>query len=102
MFFFPLPLNKTFEIIDRVKCSSSGETALPDLELYIIVSGEPTFSNIVWRTLLNVEDIRKAVQKLKDINWLYKKWMMIPLTMFDIYSITDFGDIKHRRKQSRG
>ena len=49
-------------MIDQVKRSSSGETALPDPELYIIVNGKPTSSNIIWHTLINVEDIRKAIQ----------------------------------------
>ena len=92
MFFLPLPLNKALETIDQVKCSSSGETALP-------VNGKPTSSNVVWATRWGHNHIiRKAIQKLKDINSLYKKWMMIPLTMFDIYSITNLGDIKHRRQ----
>ena len=67
MFFLPLPLKKTLETLDEVKCSSSRETALPDPELYII-NGKPTSSKIVWRTLLNVEHVREAIQKLKDIN----------------------------------
>ena len=73
MFFLLLPFNKTLETTDQVKCSSGGETTLPDPELYIVVNGKPTSSNIVWRTLLNIEDIRKAIQKLKDINWLYRE-----------------------------
>ena len=90
-FFLLLPLNK---MIDQVKRSSSGETALPDPELYIIVNGKPTSSNIIWRTLINVEDIRKAIQKLHGFT---VKWMMIPLTTFDIYSITNCGDIMSRK-----
>ena len=45
------------QAIDQVKRSSSGETALPNPELYIIVNGKPTSSNIVWRTPINVENI---------------------------------------------
>ena len=65
-------LKKTLETLDGVKCSSSGETALPDPELYIIINGKPTSSKIVWHSLLNVEHVKKAVQTLKDmnINWL--------------------------------
>ena len=68
-----MPLKKTLETLDRVKYSSSGETALPDPELYIIINGKPTSSKIVWHSLLNVEHIKKAVQTLKDINWLYSE-----------------------------
>ena len=42
VFFLPLPLKKTLETLDGVKCSSSGEAALPNPELYIIVNGKPT------------------------------------------------------------
>ena len=57
--FLPLPLKKALETLDEVKCSSSGETALPDPELYIIINGKPTFSKVVWRSLLNVEHVKK-------------------------------------------
>ena len=73
MFFLPLPFKKTLETLDGVKCSSSGETALPDPELYIIINGKPTSSKVVWHSLLNVEHVKKAIQTLKDINWLYSE-----------------------------
>ena len=60
MFFLPLPLNKTLETLDQVK--QSGDTALPDHELYIIVNGRPTKSKVVWLSLVDVNCIKTAIQ----------------------------------------
>ena len=70
MFFLPLPLNKTLETVDEVRDSS--KAALPNPELYVIVNGKPTKGKVVWRNLINVNQIKTAVQKLTEINWLYK------------------------------
>ena len=59
MFFLPLPLN--------------GASSLPDLELYIIMNGKPTTSKVVWCSLVNVDNVKTAVQKLREINWLYSE-----------------------------
>ena len=67
MFFLPLPLEKTMATLDEVE-----ESDLPNPELYIIVNGKPTKNNVVWRNLLPINDIKAAVKKLSDINWLYK------------------------------
>ena len=64
MFFLPLSLNKTLD-------QSNRDTALPDPELYIIVNGRPNNSNTVWRSLVNVNHVKAAINKLKEINWLY-------------------------------
>ena len=48
------------------------ESDLPNPELYIIVNGKPTKNNVVWRNLLPINDIKAAVKKLSEINWLYK------------------------------
>ena len=69
MFFLPLPMKRTLETLDQVE---SAKTALPDPELYIIVNGKPTKNKIVWRTLVDVNRVKKAVDKLKEINWLYE------------------------------
>ena len=71
MFFLPLPLNKTLVTLDQVK--QSGDTALPDPELYIIVNGRPTKSKVVWRSLVDINRVKAAIQKLKESNWLYKE-----------------------------
>ena len=68
MFFLPLPLEKTLDTFDKV----DNNVSLASPELYIIVNGKPTKTKVVWRSLVDVNEIKKAVQKLKDINWLYK------------------------------
>ena len=65
MFFLPLPLNKTLETLDEVRDSS--KVALPNPELYVIVNDKPTKGNVVWRNLVNVNQIKTAVQKLTEI-----------------------------------
>ena len=45
--------------------------ALPNPELYIILNGKPTKQKFVWRSLVNVNDVKAAVEKLKEINFLY-------------------------------
>ena len=71
MFFLPLPLNKTLETLDQVQPTSNVKTALPNPELFIIVNGKPTKSNTVWRTLVDVNAVKSAIQTLKQTNWLY-------------------------------
>ena len=44
---------------------------LPDPELYILVSGKPSKQNVLWQSMVNIAQVRAAVQKLKQINWLY-------------------------------
>ena len=69
MFFLPLPLNKTLETLNQVDQHTS---VLPDPELYIIVNGRPTKSNVVWRSLVNVNHVKTAIRTLRSCNWLYK------------------------------
>ena len=54
------------ETLDEVK------QALPNPELYVILNGQPTKTQVVWRSLVNVRLVKAAVHKLKQINWLYK------------------------------
>ena len=68
MFYLPLPLEKTMETLNEVGIDSNH---LPDPELYIIINGQPTKSNNVWRSLVDVNKIKAALRKLKEINWLY-------------------------------
>ena len=75
MFFLPLPMNKTLETLDQVKDSRTniaGKCWLPNPELFIIVNGKPTKGKVVWRNLVNVNHVKVAINKLKEINWLYK------------------------------
>ena len=69
MFFLPLPLNKTLETLSEVDCSTS---SLPNPELYIIVNGKPTKSQIIWRSLVDVNRIKASINILRSCNWLYK------------------------------
>ena len=69
MFFLPLPFNKTVATLDQVEHLSS---ALPEPELYIIVNGRPTKSQVVWRSLVDVDLVKAATKKLRELNWPYK------------------------------
>ena len=66
MFFLPLPMDKTLETLDGV------EGSLANPELYIIVNRKPTKGNVVWRSLVDVNQVKVAISKLKQCNWLYK------------------------------
>ena len=73
MFFLPLPLNKTLQTLDQVESHRNGTSCLPDPELYITVNGKPTTSKVVWRSLVNVDNVKTAVQKLREISRLYSE-----------------------------
>ena len=45
---------------------------LPNPELYIVLNGVPTKVKVVWRSLANIDHIKVAITKLKEINWLYR------------------------------
>ena len=44
---------------------------LPDPELYILVSGKLSKQKVLWQSMVNIAQVRAAIQKLKQINWLY-------------------------------
>jgi len=44
---------------------------LPDPELYIIVDSWPNKDKVIWQGLVDIDNVRRAVEKLKDTNWLY-------------------------------
>ena len=73
MFFLPLPLEKTLKTIDEVHNNESyeGSVGLPDPEFYIIVNGKASKNKILWQSVVNVEHVKAAVEKLREINWLY-------------------------------
>ena len=72
MFFLPLPLEKTLKTIEEVEKEPGEATAgLPDPELFIIFNGKPFKNKILWQSIVNVDHIKAAVLKLKEINWLY-------------------------------
>ena len=61
MFFLPLPLENTLDTFDEV----DNNVSLASPELYIIVNGKPTKTKVVWHSLVDVNEMKKAVQKLK-------------------------------------
>ena len=70
MFVLPLPLEKTLSDIKNLSFNSM--SPLPDPEVYIIVNGRPTKNNVVWQSLVNVDNVKQAVLKLKETNIFYK------------------------------
>ena len=70
MFVLPLPLEKTLSDIRNLSFDSM--SPLPDPEVYIIVNGRPTKNNIVWQSLVNVDNVKQAILKLKETNIFYK------------------------------
>ena len=87
MFFLPLPLNKTLETLDQVESHNNGASSLPNPELYIIVNGKPTTSKVVWRSLVNVDNVETAVQKLIDNRQQHLDVMCFP----KLYPTGKFG-----------
>ena len=69
MFFLPLPLDKTLQTIEEVENNTT--VGLPDPELYILISGKPSKNKVLWQSLMNVDQVKAAVQKLRFLNWLY-------------------------------
>ena len=72
MFFLPLPLKKTLETLGDVKMVISAQVTLPDPELYIMMNGMPSEKKVTWRSIVDVNDVQAAIQKLREVNWLYK------------------------------
>ena len=75
--FLLLNLQNTLDRLDEAGfkaeyCSDDSLSHLPDPELYIIVDSRPTKDKVVWQGLVDVDSVRKAVEKLKDTNWLYR------------------------------
>ena len=73
-FHLPLPLNKTLATLGKAKGatdSMSLPSSLPEPEVYVIVNGQPTKGGVLWRNLVNVDSVKRALATLKQINWLY-------------------------------
>ena len=51
-------------------------STLPDPKLYIIVDGQPTKDKVVWQGLVDVDNVKRAAELLRDRNWLYKTVLM--------------------------
>ena len=77
MFFLLLPLQNTLDRLDEAGFRGQFSTddimsTLPDPELYIIVDGRPTKDKVVWQSIVDVDNVRHAVDKLRETNWLYR------------------------------
>lgn len=66
-FHLPLPLEETLRKLP------SPENPITDPELHILVRGMPTKSKIVWEDIVDVNNVYRALQYLKDINALYSQ-----------------------------
>ena len=73
MFFYHCQCKSLDEAWSRAQFSSDDITStLPDPGLSIIVDGRPTKDKVVWQGIVDVDNVRHAVDKLRDINWLYR------------------------------
>uniref|UniRef100_A0A1X7TA62 Uncharacterized protein n=1 Tax=Amphimedon queenslandica TaxID=400682 RepID=A0A1X7TA62_AMPQE len=59
MFYLPLPLEKAMETLNEIGIDSNH---LPNLELYIIINGQPTKSNNVCCSLVDVNKLKAALK----------------------------------------
>ena len=55
MFVLPLPLSKTVETL------GVGESGLPKPELYVMMDGTPTKNKVVWRSIIDISKVQKAL-----------------------------------------
>ena len=69
MFFLTLPLDRTLQTTEDVESNTS--VGLSDPEIYVSVSGMPSKNKLSWQSLVNVGHVRSAVERLREINWLY-------------------------------
>ena len=65
MFILPLPMSNTPETLALNECG------LPKPQLYVKVDRVPTKKNVLWRKFVDINKIKGALTKLKEINWLY-------------------------------
>ena len=79
VFLLPLPLQNAIDKLDTLGMPKEpeGVDMLPDPELYILQDGQPTKDKVVWQSLVDVSDIKRAAKKLKETNWLYKILMKV-------------------------
>ena len=69
MFFLPLPLDKTSQTLEEIAQGSLAKLPVP--ELYIIVNSKSKSKKMLWQSFINIDKLRAAVMKLREINWLY-------------------------------
>ena len=72
MFFLPLPLERTVHTLDEIERKGDGiPDTLPDPELFIVVNSKSKTKKTIWQSLINVDNLQAALEKLRQINWLY-------------------------------
>ena len=69
MFFLPLPLHKSMSTLENAE--DFRPKIMPDPELFVILNGQPTKNKTIWRSLVDINRVKAAFEKLKQINWLY-------------------------------
>ena len=63
----------TLDNVDKLDNVDESNIALSNPELYIIANSKPTKNKVVWHSLVEVNHIKVALKKLKEMNWLYKE-----------------------------
>ena len=58
MFVLPLPLSKTVGV---------AKSGLPKPELYVMMDGTPTKNKVVWRSIIDISKVQKALTKPREI-----------------------------------
>ena len=72
MFFLPLPLDKTVKTLEEIEKKRDGSPdKLPNPELFIIVNSKSKSKKTIWQSLINVDQVQAALEKKRQINWLY-------------------------------
>ena len=73
-FFLPMPFDKTQELLDSINMpqdlASQVYSILPDPHVFILLDGKPTKDKVVWQSMVDVDNVKEAMQKLKKTNWL--------------------------------
>jgi len=66
--FLPMPFDKTQEMLDSIGMlqdfANKVHNVLPNPHVFIILDGIPTKQKIVWQSVIDVDNVRNAVQKL--------------------------------------
>ena len=71
-----MTFDKTQELLDSIEMpqdlASEVYSILPDPHFFILLDGKPIKDKIVWQSMVDVDNVKDAVQTLKRINWLFK------------------------------
>ena len=75
----PIPLQSNVDALP---------TTLPNHELHILVNGVPTKNKIIWQDIVHVDKVHAALEKLHEINPLYKE-VQLPVPQVKDYIYAD-------------